>query len=40
MDNWLFDLYLILLDKLFLEDNEVLVKQDLRQKKFNFFCIS
>ena len=30
MDNWLFDLYLILLDKLFLEDNEVLVKQDLR----------
>ena len=32
MDNWLFDLYLILLDKLFLEDNEVLVKQDLRKK--------
>ena len=30
MDNWLFDLDLILLDKLFLEDNEVLVKQDLR----------
>ena len=32
MDNWLFDLYLILLDKLFLEDNEVSVKQDLRKK--------
>ena len=32
MDNWLFDLYLILLDKLFLEDNEVLVKQDLCKK--------
>ena len=33
--------WIILLDKLFLEDNEVLqVKQDLRKKKFNFFCIS